>query len=145
MPVNKEEVPRQIIAEVPSGSKTIEATNKITTPARSRQNRSVLIRKNGMDYLKNKHDKQYNLRERELALEEKKVELEDKRLQLEQRKIQLQENKWENEFNERKLKMELELQHIRTQVSQSNNSIALIESQAKVIETLLKRLERYEN
>ncbi|CAG9840860.1 unnamed protein product [Diabrotica balteata] len=49
-----------------------ENKKQIMGPVQRRQNKSLLLRTNGLDYLNRKNEKDFNIRARELALEEKK-------------------------------------------------------------------------
>ncbi|XP_072398053.1 uncharacterized protein [Diabrotica undecimpunctata] len=125
--------------------KAEENKKQIMGPVKRRQNKSVLLRTNGLDYLNRKNEKDFNIRARELAIEEKKTELEERRLKLEEEKLRFQEKKWENEHNETKLHREFERQKMKEDLAEKKSTIALIESQTKIIESLLKRLQKYED
>lgn len=109
----------------------------ILGPIRSRQNKSVVLRKNAMEYLNTRSDRENEIRMKEL-------EFDDRRLTLEERKILLAEKKLEMEVDEHKKRMEMEYEKFKLEISERNVTIELISFQQKIMDSLLKRLQKYE-
>lgn len=107
-------------------------------PTRSRHNKSVVLRKNAMEYLNQKNDKDQEVKLKELQLQEEK-------LKLEARKILIEEKRLEMEFEDRKRKNDLEHEKLKLDVTQRTELQAQISSQQQLIDILLKRVEKYEN
>lgn len=66
------------------------------------------IRKNALNYLSEKNEKEFAIRKKELELEERKIAIEERRICLEEEKLRLEKHKLDIECQERKQRIEAE-------------------------------------
>ncbi|CAG9859465.1 unnamed protein product [Phyllotreta striolata] len=99
-------------------------------------------RRNELDYLSNRYNKDLDNRDRELELQEKKLKLEEKRLGIEEKRLEIDEKKFELEILERQQKMELEKQRFDLECKERNVSLNLIQSQQNIISNLIQSLNK---
>lgn len=110
--------------------------NFILGPVRRRNiPRNESIRKNGLEYLKNKADRDYQIRTKELELEERKLSLEERSLTLKEKQFVLEEQ-------ERHQRLQLDKERW---LFEKDNIKQLLASQQSLINSLSQRLKRYED
>ncbi|XP_074041558.1 uncharacterized protein [Leptinotarsa decemlineata] len=125
---------------IDQNTKSLPTAKKSTGPgiARSRQNKSVVLRRNAMEYLKNKNEKEQEIKLRELQLQEQKLKLHERSIEIEEKRLQM-------EIEDRKKKIELEFEKIKCDIKQRSELQAHISAQQTFLDTLLKRLQKYED
>nr|CAI5869631.1 unnamed protein product [Callosobruchus analis] len=108
-------------------------------PCRKRTNKSKPMRRNALDYLKEKAERDKEIRLKELALEEVRLDNEQRKLAIEEQKIALETQRLNMEIAERNKKMEIERQRFQNDMDEKKNLTELINSQRKLIDRLLTK------
>lgn len=89
------------------------------------------IRQKGLDYLTHKAEREYENKKKELELDERKVALAERRITLEEKKLSIEQQEQKERF-----------QH---EINEKEFTKQLLASQQQLIDSLLKRLKKYED
>nr|CAI5862032.1 unnamed protein product [Callosobruchus analis] len=108
-------------------------------PCRKITDKSKPMRRNALDYLKEKAERDKEIRLKELALEEVRLDNEQRKLAIEEQKIALETQRLNMEIAERNQKMEIERQRFQNDMDEKKNLTELINSQRKLIDRLLTK------
>nr|CAI5820514.1 unnamed protein product [Callosobruchus analis] len=132
-------------AKVVDGGSTINSsmTNRLLLVAAqklsNKTNKSKSMRRNALDYLKEKAECDKEIRLKELALEEVRLDNEQRKLAIEEQKIALETQRLNMEIAERNQKMEIERQRFQNDMDEKKNLTELINSQRKLIDRLVTK------
>lgn len=105
----------------------------VSGPVKRRSNKGSLLRKNALEYLQQKEDK-------DRAIKLKELNFEDRRLKLQERRMDLEEKRFELEAAERKEKLLMEKERLKLEIAEREKMSETIASQQKFIQSLINKL-----
>lgn len=111
----------------------VNITSLFLEPIRRKQTKVPGLKRNALDYLK---DKEFNDRQ----LKFKELELEEKRLKLEERKISLEERKFEMELKTREETQKRYQEQFQLECAERQHTRNLLDVQQKIIDNLTKNM-----
>ncbi|CAH1957972.1 unnamed protein product [Acanthoscelides obtectus] len=110
-------------------------------PPYQKDDKSKTLRKNGLDYLREKAEISREIRSAELKLEEQKMDNEKEKIANDKARLALESKRLEAEIQEKKHRIELEQKKSEQDVAERKNLSDLIKTQQKLIEALLTKLD----
>lgn len=97
------------------------------------------LRKNALNYLTEKGQREDEIKLRQLQLEERKVKIEERRVAIEERKVAIDEKKVEIEYMERLQRIDYEKNRCEIELEEKKLTNKLLQSQQLFIDSILKK------